>query len=323
LQVAGEGDDSLTELERLPPGAKVLFRGQEPADFDTEQGNEALRKANVLLNCTGDKAILSTLWDKLPALKWLHSRSAGVDRFLFPELCTSDVPVTNARGVFSSSLAEYTMLGCMYFSKDVDRWKNSQKEHKWDRFVVGELRGQTLGIIGYGSIGESVAKLAKAFGMKVLAQRRRPELCKDDALVDEAFGSDQVAEVISRSDFICVAAALTPETKGMLGRKELEAALPHAILVNIGRGALIDEEALIDALRSKKLRGAALDVFTTEPLPASSPLWDLPNVLISSHNADITATFQHDSVRKFVDAVQPFMEGKAVDLHSVDKHAGY
>ncbi|CAM9416558.1 unnamed protein product [Discosporangium mesarthrocarpum] len=259
----------------------------------------------------------------LPQLKWLHSRFAGVDHLLFPEMVESGVALTNARGLFSPALAEYTMLACLYFAKDVDRWKQQQRNRKWEKFVVSEVAGKTLGVLGYGDIGQASARLAKAFGMRVLAQRRRPELSLEDGVADETFGPAQVGEVMSRSDFILVAAALTPETEGMVGEKELAQARPGAVLVSIGRGPVLDEEALADALGNNRLRGAALDVFCTEPLPKDHSFWGMENVLLSPHNADMTSDFLHRSVRLFAENVGAFLKGEALAMHVVDKRAGY
>ncbi|CAM9808118.1 unnamed protein product [Ectocarpus sp. 13 AM-2016] len=161
-------------------------------------------------------------------------------------------------------------------------------------------------------------------GMKVIAQRRRPELSRGDGVADEVLGAGQVVgEVIAKSDYILVAAALTPETTGMVGAAELARARPHAVIINIGRGPLIDEEAMTQMLRDGRLRGASLDVFCKEPLPAESDLWGLENVLLSPHNADLTAHFLNDSVRLFADNVGNFVKGEEVSIHLVDKRAGY
>ncbi|CAM9806711.1 unnamed protein product [Choristocarpus tenellus] len=189
--IAEEDDSTLKELDALPPKSSVIFRGSNSAEFDTADGRRALGEANVLLNCIGTKNLLSELWPMLPQLKWMHSRFAGVDHLLFPELIESNVALTNARGLFSPSLAEYAMLACLYFAKDVDRWKRQQGERKWEKFVVSEVADKTLGVLGYGDIGQACGRLAKAFGMTVLAQRRRPELSIGDGVADEVFGPDQ------------------------------------------------------------------------------------------------------------------------------------
>ncbi|CAN0236870.1 unnamed protein product [Pylaiella littoralis] len=326
--VATEGDPTLAELEGIPKNddgsSAVLFRGRNFDEFSTPEGKQALQEANVLLNCCGKKDLLSQLLPLAPKLAWIHSRSAGVDHSLFPALIEADnVSLTNARGLFSSSLAEYVVLSCLYFAKDVDRWKKNQREKNWDQFCVSEVSGTTLGVIGYGDIGHAAAVKAKAMGMKVVAQRRRPELSEGDGLADEVFGTGQLGEVIARSDYILVAAALTPESLGMVGAAELSRAKPHAVIISIGRGPIIDEDAMTQMLQDGRLRGAALDVFCKEPLPTESKLWELDNVLLSPHNADLTAHFLNDSVRLFADNVANFVKGEEVSIHLVDKRAGY
>eukprot|EP00903_Cladosiphon_okamuranus_P020631 g18941.t1 len=323
--VAKEGDRSLVELERLPKGSSaVVFRGTTIEEFSTPEGKQALAEANVLLNCGGKKDLLSKLFPLAPKLAWVHSRSAGVDSVLFPALIEADnVSLTNARGLFSSSLAEHVVLSCLYFAKDVDRWKRNQRERNWDQFCVSEVQGATLGIIGYGDIGQTAAVKAKAMGMKIVAQRRRPELSRGDGVADEVLGAGQVGDVIAKSDYILVAAALTPETKGMVGAAELARAKPQAVMISIGRGPIIDEDAMTQMLKDGRLRGAALDVFCKEPLPAESPLWGLENVLLSPHNADLTAHFLNDSVRLFADNVINFVKGEDLSIHLVDKKEGY
>lgn len=187
-----------------------------------------------------------------------------------------------------------------------------------------ELRGTTMGIIGYGDIGRSCAKLAKAFGMRVLALRRRPELSQDDENVDEVFGSNDLGTVMSESDYLVVCTALTPETRGLIGRREMMLSKEGQVLINISRGAVIDEIALIDILQKQSpIIGAALDVFTCEPLPKTSPLWDLPNLLLSPHNADMTKDFRHQSIKFFTQICHKFLAGNAIVDCVVDKYSGY
>ncbi|CBN77946.1 D-isomer specific 2-hydroxyacid dehydrogenase, NAD-binding [Ectocarpus siliculosus] len=325
IVVAEADDPTLVELERLPKDAsEVLFRGSTIEEFSTPEGKRALAEANVLLNCIGTKDLLSQLFPLAPKLAWVHSRLVGVDAALFPALIEADdVSLTNARGLFASALAEHVVLSCLYFAKDVDRWKRNQKCRKWERYHVAEVSRTTLGIIGYGDIGRAAAVKAKAMGMKIIAQRRRPELSIGDGIVDQVFGAGQVGDVIAQSDYILVAAALTPATVGMVGAEELSRAKPHAVIISIGRGPLIDEGAMTQMLQDGRLRGAALDVFTTEPLPTDSPLWGLENVLLSPHNADLAAHYLSDSVRKFAENVDNFVKGDDMSIHVVNKKAGY
>jgi len=322
--VAKPDDDTLCELSHLPENAQVTAIGSSIEDFLEPEKKTCLEEADVVLNCIGTAPLISQLWPSMKNLKWMHSRFAGVDHLLFPEFRSSNVILTNARGLFSSSLAEYCMLGCLYFAKDVRRLKAQQQNSHWEKFVVTELRGSTMGIIGYGDIGRACARLAKAFGMKVIIQRRRPELSSNDELVDEAYGPGHVGDVMTKSDYIVVAAALTPDSLNLVSEAEFQTAKPGSVIMNLGRGPIINEDALIEALRSgDRLAGAVLDVFTVEPLPSNSPLWQMENVLLSPHNADMTSDFLHRSVKAFAKNVPRFMKNEDLELHVVDKVDGY
>jgi phosphoglycerate dehydrogenase-like enzyme len=280
-------------------------------------------QGNVLLNVSGNAAILAEVVNEMPFLVWIHSITAGVDHLMCPEIIDNDeIVLTNAKGIYSSSLAEYVMAVCSYFAKDIGRMKRQQAEGVWDKFMVGELRGKTMGIIGYGDIGQSCARLAKAYGMKVLALRRNPDLSAHDRHVDQTFNPKQLDFVMHNSDYIVVCMALTPETRYFIDAAHLSLAKKGQVFINIGRGALVDEAALIAALQDGTIAAAALDVFTTEPLPADSPLWALPNVLVSPHNADLTNDSRHKSVRFFTANCVKFLAGEDLDC-IVDKTAGY
>jgi phosphoglycerate dehydrogenase-like enzyme len=257
-----------------------------------------------------------------PNVKWVHSCSAGVNHCLFPELVESPVVLTNARGVYSNSLAEWALLSCLYFAKDLPRLMAAKADASWRPYDVEELRGKTLGVLGYGDIGKSTAALAKAFGMRVLALRRTGGGSGGDGIASAFYGPDALDALMADSDYIVMATPLTPQTQGMVAAKQFAAMRPHAVFINIGRGACVEEQALVQVLTSKAIRGAALDVFNVEPLPRDSPLWTLPNVLLSPHCADRTATFQHDAVRAFVANAALFAAGQPLSS-VVDKRAGY
>ncbi len=192
----------------------------------------------------------------------------------------------------------------------------------WEIFTTEELQGRTLGVVGYGGIGRAAAERARAFGMKVLALRRRPELFGDDPLVDQTFDNAHINDLLAASDYVMVAAPLTPETRGLVGREQIEAMKPNAVIINVGRGAIIDEAALIEALQNDRIRGAALDVFTVEPLPVGHAFYRLKNVLLSPHTADHVQDFVHLAVECFLDNMTLFRAGQPLQ-NIVDKHAGY
>jgi phosphoglycerate dehydrogenase-like enzyme len=315
------GDDSLLELAQLPRDARILATGKTLEELRTD-GN-LFAEGNVILNISGDAKTLAEIIDEMPFLVWIHSITAGIDHILCPQIVDNDeIILTNARGVFSSSLAEYVIGAIMHFAKCIPRLIQQQRESKWEKFCVTEIRGKTLGIIGYGNIGHAVARVAKPFGMNVLALRKNPSFSHRDSNVDEVVGIDQLDYVLEQSDYVVVVLALTPVTRHFIKAKNLQKAKRNQILINIGRGALIDEDALIQALEEGWIAGAALDVFTVEPLPPDSKLWQMENVLISPHNADSLTDSRHKSVRLFVENCKKFLADEDLDC-IVDKKAGY
>ncbi|KAL3826771.1 hypothetical protein ACHAXA_000597 [Cyclostephanos tholiformis] len=275
---------------------------------------------------------LVELLDAYPAVEWIHARSAGVDHIVSDVLSErySNVRMTNARGIFSSSLAEYCMMACSYFARDVPRLMRQKGDVDWTQYPIMELRGATLGIVGYGDIGRACARLAKAYGMVVLGLRRTASSSSsssssspDDPYCDRVYGTDGLHELLSRSDYVLVSAPLTEQTRGLVSREALSRCKPSAVIINVGRGPIIDEAALVEALTNGTIRGAGLDVTTVEPLPGDSPLWKLDNVLLSPHNMDMTRTFMRESTEFFVNENLPrFVRGETL-LNPVDKSNGY
>jgi phosphoglycerate dehydrogenase-like enzyme len=313
LVLAPPGDVSVQRLGALPPGVRTIV-GQTPEDF-----GEAVGEAEVVLHCSGGRQRLEPLFARAPRVRWVHSCSAGVENLLFPALVESPVVLTNARGAYSRSLAEWTMAAVLFFAKDLRRLLRSQAQGRWDPFDPEEVAGRTVGIVGYGDIGRAVAGQARALGMKVLALRRRPE--RDD-LADEVLGEDGLLDLMRRSDYVVVAAPLTEETRRLVSRAAIEAMKPSAVLVNVGRGPVVDEPALVDALTARRIRGAALDVFEEEPLPEGHPLYRLDNVLLSPHSADHVAGWREGAVDMFVEQVERFRRGEPL-RNVVDKTRGY
>jgi phosphoglycerate dehydrogenase-like enzyme len=224
--------------------------------------------------------------------------------------------------VFAESLGEFVVAAALFFAKDLRRMVNSQVAGKWDQFDCDVLYRQSMAIVGYGEIGRSAARRAKALGMKVYATRRRPELLKDDPIVDEGFAPEQRAEMMAKADYVVAASALTPESRGLIGEQEIAAMKRTGVIMNVGRGPVINEAALIDALRENRIRGAALDVFDKEPLPADHPFWAMPNVLLSPHTADHIDGWLDDATIFFLQNFGRYAEGKPLE-NIVDKQAGY
>jgi len=217
--------------------------------------------------------------------------------------------LTNARGVFSEILGEFAIAAVLFFAKGLRRMVRSQEAGVWDQFDTVEVASQTMGVIGMGDIGKAVARRAEAMGMHVVGLRR-------------ADGPERRRDLLARSDYVVLSAPLTPETRGIVGEAELRAMKPTAILINVGRGPLVDEAALVAALREKRIRGAALDVFDEEPLPAGHPFYALDNVLLSPHSADHTPDWKQRTMRLFLDNFERYRKGEPL-LNVVEKRRGY
>jgi phosphoglycerate dehydrogenase-like enzyme len=284
---------------------------------------QAVREADVLFNWSASPALFREVFRMCPRLRWVHSRAAGLDKSLFPELIESSVVLTNGSGVFSSSLGEFALASILYFAKDFRRMIRNQMAGVWEAFDVLPVAGYTVGIVGYGDIGRAVATRVRAMGMKVLAVKRHvsPE-GQGDALIDEVFGPSRRIEMLARCDYVVVTAPLTAETNGMIGEPEFAAMKPTAVVINVGRGPVINERALVKALAEGRIKGAALDVFDEEPLPEGHPFYRMENVLLSPHCADHTPEWMNDAMRFFIVQYERFRMGEPL-LNVVDKKLGY
>jgi phosphoglycerate dehydrogenase-like enzyme len=278
--------------------------------------------ADAILYCMGPGIPLKTVWDLAPRVQWVHSLSAGLESILFPALAESTVPMTNGRGVFKESLGEFVVASILHFAKDLRRMVRNQEAGVWEQFDVEMVSGKTLGVIGYGEIGRAAAVRAHALGMRILVIRRRPQLSEEDPIVTRSFSVSERSALMAESDYLLVAAPLTGETRGLVGPAELSVMKPSAVVINVGRGPVIDETALVEALRSGTIKGAALDVFDTEPLPAGHALYGLSNVLLSPHCADHTATWTDEAMQFFLENLGRFQSGEPL-MNLVDKKSGY
>ncbi len=316
LVLANPTEPQLAMLSALPEKTDIVV-GEQPSAFE-----RSAAEANIILDWSGKKNLLEQVWRMAPRVEWVHSRSAGLDGKLFPALIDTPVPLTNGRGVFSQSLGEFVVAAALFFAKDFRRMLRSQAAGQWDPFDIQEIRGQTMGIVGYGDIGRAAAQRAHALGMKVLALRRRPELSSGDPCVTEVFSWGRKLEMLPECDYVVAAAPLTPETKGMIGAAEFERMKPDAVIMNVGRGPVIDEPAMIQALERKRIKGAALDVFDTEPLPPGHPFYRMENVLLSAHCADHTTDWLEQAMKFFLQNFERFRKGEAL-VNVVDKSQGY
>jgi phosphoglycerate dehydrogenase-like enzyme len=277
--------------------------------------------ATVIFNWSGSRGLLRDVFLSCPKLRWIHSRSAGLERSLFPELIASPVLLTNGTGVFSSSLGEFALAAILYFAKDLRRIIRNQMKGVWEPFDVLMAAEQTVGIIGYGDIGHAVAARVRSLGMKILAVKRNVPPYSD-ALADEIYGRDSLLQILPRCDYVVVTTPLTEKTRGMIGEREIAAMRSTAVVINLGRGPVINEQALLQALSRNRIKGAALDVFDEEPLPAGHEFYKLENVLLSPHCADHTADWLDEAMQLFLEQLQRFQTGRPL-LNIVDKKLGY
>lgn len=307
----------LDVLRQLPADVRVIV-SSHPAELAA-----AAPEADAILNGEfKDPTLLKSVFPLASRVRWVHTLSAGVEHVLSPEIIASPVPLTNGRGVFRRPLGEWAVSAMLHFLYQHRRLIRQQEQGVWDSFDIEELHGKTVGIVGYGEIGRAVAERARPFGCRIVALRRKPEQSAADPLIDRAYAPAQIDEMIAACDFVVAAAPLTPSTRGLIGSRQFAAMKPSAVVINIGRGPVIDEAALVAALESGKIRGAALDVFDVEPLPAGHPFYKLRNVLLSPHSADHTPGWKDRAVQFFMENFARFYKGEPLE-NVVDKHAGY
>jgi phosphoglycerate dehydrogenase-like enzyme len=317
LVLADPAEPQLFMLDELREVANVAI-GNSPHAFD-----KTARDAQVICNWSGSLCLIREVFLMSPKVRWVHSRSAGLDKTLFPELIASNVTITNGSGVFSPSLGEFALAAILYFAKDFRRMIRNQNAGVWEPFDVLPISGQTVGIVGYGDIGRAVAARVRAMGMRFIAMKRHVSAGNSsDALVDQIYSPAQRIEMLAQCDYIVVAAPLNAETRGLIGEAEFAAMRPEAVVINVGRGPVIDEHALIKALREHAIKGAALDVFDEEPLPEGHPFYKLENVLLCPHCADHTPDWLDNAMRFFIAQFERFRRGEPL-LNIVDKQLGY
>lgn len=249
-------------------------------------------------------------------LKWIHIGASGVEENLFEDILKSKVMITNSKGINSRPVAEFIMSQIMYFAKQVDECNKFKLNRSWNQWELAkktkQLSGCTLGIIGYGEIGKELSKLAKAFNMKVLATRRLQKENEHKKFVDLLIPVKDIDFILKNSDFIAIACPLTPFTKNMINKKSFQIMKKDSYLINTSRGSIINEGDLIEALKNKKIAGAALDVFNTEPLDSKNPLFKLNNVFLSPHISGNFSQYQAVMIKQFGDMLIKFINNKAL-----------
>ena len=319
------------DLERIrdaAPGARLVTLSVEGLS------DGPLDDVEVLLRGWLAADAFDRLLARAPRLTWVHSASAGVERALTPSARSRGVVITNARGVFSRPIAEYVVMMILAISRRLPQLLELQRERTWQPLEGTELRDVTVGIVGLGSIGRAVGGLASAFGCRLIATRRRFDAGGDIVIpdpedtdlhpikLDQVLGPDRLPELLAQSDFVVLAAPLTPDTEGMIDDHALAQMKPGAWLINIARGRLIDERALLRALREGRIGGAVLDTFAEEPLADNSPFYDLPNVIVTPHTSWSSGRVLDRSVGLFCENLRRFAAGEPL-LNVVDPEAGY
>lgn len=267
--------------------------------------------AEVLLVWEFRENVLEPVWSELEgSLRWIHAASAGVDAIVFPGLARSGVVVTNSRGVLDEAIAEWVLAVLLAFAKDLPGTLELQRQRRWAHRETERLAGRRVLVVGAGSVGRAVARLCRAVGMTVEGIARTPRAGDGD--FDRVGGPADLPDRLAATDVVVVCAPLTPDTRGLLGRAELDALRPGAWLVNVGRGPVVDEGALLAALGSGHVARAALDVFAEEPLAADHPLWTTGGVVVSAHMAGDFVGWQEAFSALFVDNLGRWRRGEAL-----------
>jgi phosphoglycerate dehydrogenase-like enzyme len=322
----------LEQIRAAAPGARLVTVSVEGL------ADGRLDDVEVMLRGWLTSEAFDRLLVRAPHLAWVHSATSGVERALTPAALERGLVVTNARGVFSRPIAEYVMMMILSVSRRLPQLLELQRERTWQPLQGAELRDVTVGIVGLGSIGRAVGALATAFGCRVVAVRRRAGpiepvdvggTADDDGgrsfgevMLDRVGGPETLPDLLAESDFIVLAAPLTPATEDMINDETLALVKPGAWLINVARGRLIDERALLRALREGPLGGAVLDTFRDEPLQPTSPFYDLDNVIVTPHTAWSSGRVVDRSVELFCDNLRHFAQGEPL-LNVVDPAAGY
>lgn len=311
--VCGEGDDAwplVDEVER---------RGNLEVAASAADLGRVLGRADVVLVTDFRTELLREAWPDDGSIRWVHATSAGVDKLMFPELADSGAVVTNARGVFDPYIAEY-VLGCVIaFAKGFLESLQHQRQQRWHYHETEPVRGRRMLVYGAGSIGRATARLARAVGMRVDGIARNPRADPD---FDSVRPDADLDALLSGADFVVITAPLTAATRHRFGPSVFARMRSSACLINVGRGAVVDTDALVDALVHGGIAGAVLDVLEDEPLPVGHRLWDLPNVMITAHLAGDIRGWRTVVMQQFLDNLDRWIAGIALE-NQVDKTLGF
>lgn len=306
---------NIREIRSVSPEVQVRKESKDSALID------AVGEAEILFTGEANREMITAA----PKLRWIHYWGAGVDRFLsIPKVARGSVILTNSSGIHSIQISEHVIALMLIFTRKLKEFILFQNDGVWhvpdETYIFDELKGKTVGIVGLGSIGSEIAKKAKCFGMTVLATRRT--ITAKPAFVDELLPSYDLKRLLEESDFVVISAPLTSKTKGMIGAQEFANMKRTAYIINIARGEIIQQNELISALKQKKIAGAGLDVFETEPLQPNSDLWHMKNVIITPHVAGETVHYYERTTKIFCENLRRYIN-KTPLINVVDKKAGY
>lgn len=315
---------SQTQITRVSSRIKLtdvskLVQSEQKGDAAARKELDALlAEAEVIYGFRLPENVIA----RAPKLKWFQAMAAGVDRYLDDQFRRSSVMLTGVSGIHATPIGEFVLGLMLMFAKQAPLAFQQKQRQLWKPYPPKVLRSRTVGIVGLGNIGREVARLAKAFGMSVVATRRSARRSQHARYVDRLFAPGQLGQLLAESDFVVLTLPLTRETHKIIGEAELRSMKPTAYLINIARGNLVDEEALVRALEEKRIAGAGLDVFATEPLPADSRLWGFPNAIISPHIAGGMEDYMERATAVFAENLRRYLSGKRL-INVVDKEIGY
>lgn len=303
-----------------PPGIEEIEARADVRFADTDGLADAVSGADALLLWDFFSTAVRDVWPAASSLRWIHVAAAGVDKLLFDELRDSDVVVTNARGVFDRPIAEFVLASVLALAKDLHTSHDDQRERRWQHRETRTVVGESALIVGTGAIGRETARLLSAVGMDVRGAGRTAR--GGDPDFGEIVESANLAQHVGWADHVVIAAPLTEQTRGLVDASVLAAMKSTAHLVNIGRGEIVDEDALLDTLTSGGIAAASLDVFCTEPLPDDSPLWTAPGLVVSPHMSGDVLGWRDTLARQFVANAHRFLDGEPL-ANVVDKRLGF
>ena len=306
--------DDVPRLIELEQAAEIRFA------TSVDELQQALTGAEVMLGWNFRADSLRQAWGSADSLRWIHWGGAGVDAAMFSELVQSDVILTNARGVFDSPMAEWTLGMIICFAKQIPQTLKYQMQHEWNYRMSETVAGKRALIVGVGSIGRAIGRLLRAAGMQVEAVGRSAR--DGDADFGQVYAIDDVHSHLPGADYVVLITPLTEQTSGLFGASEFAAMANHARFINLGRGPLVVEADLIAALRGGQIAGAALDVFVDEPLPADSPFWDAPNCIVSPHMSGDFHEYHEVMADQFMTNWQLFQNGEPLN-NLIDKSLGF